>query len=189
MYQKERRYLPSDLRPTFGSTCGETRSGWRTRNPGQQSNWSFWHPQGPGYPQCSPPVRPTLLEQFSPGMKVYATPLSIHPVQPTGGLDAVAVTPVEVELVTANEIYAPRKVTTSSTVTRSYLKESPWVLWKLDSLECMNGSAQTFVDSTSRDTVAFVRFRRNQRDPATAPPIRPLLFLFAIQQRCRDRIH
>jgi hypothetical protein len=45
MYQKERRYLPSDLRPTFGSTCGETRSGWRTRNPGQQSNWSFWHPQ------------------------------------------------------------------------------------------------------------------------------------------------
>src|SRR5450755_4342735 len=39
-------YLRSDLRPTFGSTCGETRSGWRTRNPGQQSNWSFWHPQG-----------------------------------------------------------------------------------------------------------------------------------------------
>jgi hypothetical protein len=26
MYQKERRYLPSDLRPAFGSTCGETPS-------------------------------------------------------------------------------------------------------------------------------------------------------------------
>jgi hypothetical protein len=35
MYLKERRYLPSDLRPAFGSTCGETRSGWSPRNPGQ----------------------------------------------------------------------------------------------------------------------------------------------------------
>src|ERR1035441_10873342 len=46
--------LRSDLRPTFGSTCGETRSGWRTRNPGQQSNWSFWHPQA--------------VEGFDPGL-------------------------------------------------------------------------------------------------------------------------
>ena len=46
MYQKERRYLPSDLRPARGSTWGETRSGWRPRNPGQPSNWSFRHPQG-----------------------------------------------------------------------------------------------------------------------------------------------
>ena len=45
MYQKERRYLPSDLRPTFGSTCGETGSRWRRRNTGQQSNWGFRHPQ------------------------------------------------------------------------------------------------------------------------------------------------
>jgi len=45
MYQKERRYLPSDLRPALGSTCGETRSGWRPRNPGQQSSWSFRHLQ------------------------------------------------------------------------------------------------------------------------------------------------
>src|ERR1017187_7039695 len=27
--RKKRRYLPSDLRPAFGSTCGETRSRWR----------------------------------------------------------------------------------------------------------------------------------------------------------------
>ena len=46
MYQKERRYLPSDLRPAFGSTCGETRSRWGPRNPGQRSNWGFRHPQG-----------------------------------------------------------------------------------------------------------------------------------------------
>jgi hypothetical protein len=39
------RYLPSDLRPAFGSTCGETRSRWGPRNPGQQSNWGFRHPQ------------------------------------------------------------------------------------------------------------------------------------------------
>src|ERR1022692_893848 len=45
MYQKKRRYLPSDLRPAFGSTCGETRSRWKPRNPGQQSNWGFRHPQ------------------------------------------------------------------------------------------------------------------------------------------------
>ena len=43
--RKKRRYLPSDLRPAFGSTCGETRSRWRPRNPGQQSNWGFRHPQ------------------------------------------------------------------------------------------------------------------------------------------------
>jgi RimJ/RimL family protein N-acetyltransferase len=40
-------YLPSDLRAAFGSTCGETRSRWRPRNPGQQSNWGFRHPQAP----------------------------------------------------------------------------------------------------------------------------------------------
>jgi hypothetical protein len=34
MYQKERRYLPNDLRAAFGSTCCETRSKWRPRNPG-----------------------------------------------------------------------------------------------------------------------------------------------------------
>src|ERR1019366_4765549 len=27
--RKKRQYLPSDLRPAFGSTCGETRSRWR----------------------------------------------------------------------------------------------------------------------------------------------------------------
>jgi transposase-like protein len=43
--RKKRRYLPSDLRPAFGSTCGETRSRWRPRNTGQQSNWGFRHPQ------------------------------------------------------------------------------------------------------------------------------------------------
>src|ERR1035441_10704812 len=47
MCQKERRYLPSDLRAAFGSTCGETRSRWRPRNPSQQSNWGFRHPHVP----------------------------------------------------------------------------------------------------------------------------------------------
>jgi hypothetical protein len=45
MSQKERRHLPSNLRPAFGSTCGETRSRWRPRNPGQQYNWGFRLPQ------------------------------------------------------------------------------------------------------------------------------------------------
>lgn len=56
MQQKERRYLPRDLRPVFRSTYGETRSRRRPRNPDQQPNWGFRQPHFLPRIQLCPPT-------------------------------------------------------------------------------------------------------------------------------------